>query len=122
MRRRADQLIPLEAAILEAATYLTRRGTPDFHGYALATRIRSVADRRALTAYGTLYRALHRLERAGLLEGFWEDPSRAEAGGRPRRRLYRITPQAAQALARARAEERTAERTRRLKTSVESAS
>jgi PadR family transcriptional regulator PadR len=40
---------------------------------------------------GTLYPILIRLEEAGWLRSRWErvDPSRA---GRPRRRLYRITP------------------------------
>jgi len=42
----------------------------------------------------TIYAALTRLERAGLLEGIWEavDPAKA---GRPRRRLYRLTAEGA---------------------------
>ena len=42
-------------------------------------------------APGTLYPILFRFEEAGWLQSRWEriDPSRA---GRPRRRLYRITP------------------------------
>ena len=46
---------------------------------------------RRLTAYGTLYKALERLERAGYLESRWEDPHAAAAEGRPRRRFYQVT-------------------------------
>ena len=44
---------------------------------------------RALTAHGTLYKALGRLEERGLLTSAWEDAAAAE--GRPRRRLYELT-------------------------------
>lgn len=43
-------------------------------------------------ASGTLYPILLRLERAGWLESRWEDVAPSEVG-RPRRRLYSITPQ-----------------------------
>jgi DNA-binding PadR family transcriptional regulator len=43
-----------------------------------------------LTAHGTLYRALERLEKAGLLSSRWEDPEAAAREQRPRRRLYLI--------------------------------
>ncbi len=75
----------------EAAVALQREGILAFHGYSLAKGMRTNSDRRLLTAHGTLYRALHRLERADLLEGFWEDPGEAEQQSRPRRRLYRLT-------------------------------
>ncbi|MBI2424155.1 MAG: PadR family transcriptional regulator [Candidatus Hydrogenedentes bacterium] len=42
---------------------------------------------------GSLYPALHRLERAGLLESYWEEP---EAGRR--RKFYRITAEGSRAL------------------------
>jgi len=47
---------------------------------------------------GTIYPLLARLERAGWLESEWEhvDPS---VVGRPRRRLYRLTPHGARAAA-----------------------
>jgi PadR family transcriptional regulator PadR len=48
-------------------------------------------DARRLTAYGTLYRALARLEQMGLITSAWEDPMIAADAGRPRRRLYSIT-------------------------------
>jgi PadR family transcriptional regulator PadR len=101
MRRKSDQLIPIEIEILESALALRKGGTGAFHGYALADELKRRTDRRALTAHGTLYRALHRLERAGLIESFWEDPAIAENEGRPRRRLYEVTAQAHVALARA---------------------
>lgn len=100
MRRKADHLIPLETSILTAGIALQKRGTTAFHGYSLAKVIKAETESRMLTAYGTLYRALHRLERAGLVEGFWEDAALAESEGRPRRRLYRITALAHVALAR----------------------
>ena len=46
-----------------------------------------------------------RLEGGGLLESRWEDPELAVEEGRPRRRLYRVTPLGARALAEARAAE-----------------
>ena len=60
-------------------------------------------DTRKLTATGTLYRALHRLEAGGLVENWWEDPDEAAEAGRPRRRFYRITPAGGAALKAARA-------------------
>ena len=56
-----------------------------------------------LTAYGTLYKALDRLERAGYLESRWEDPDYAAEAARPRRRFYRITALGETAAAEARA-------------------
>jgi DNA-binding PadR family transcriptional regulator len=58
---------------------------------------------RRLTAHGTLYKALERLERAGLLTSTWEDPAVAADQGRPRRRLYQVTALGERALAQARA-------------------
>jgi DNA-binding PadR family transcriptional regulator len=115
MRRKADQLIPFEVSVLEAAVVLQKRGTKAFHGYSLAKVIKTASDSRMLTAHGTLYRALHRLERAGLIEGFWEDPGKAMEEGRPRRRLYRLTALSEAALARARAEQRAGRKLRSLK-------
>jgi DNA-binding PadR family transcriptional regulator len=40
---------------------------------------------------GTVYPALRRLERAGLLRSGWEDADAARAQGRPRRRTYGLT-------------------------------
>src|ERR1041384_6971579 len=110
MRRKAGVLIPLEIAVLDAALRLRKRGVTAIHGYALAEEIRDVSDQRLLTSHGTLYRALHRLERAGYITSAWEDAALAEEDGRPRRRLYRPTPPADPALARARREASAAKR------------
>ena len=40
---------------------------------------------------GTVYPALRRLERAGLLESVWEADEDARAQGRPRRKTYHLT-------------------------------
>ena len=115
MRRKADQLIPFELEVLEAAVALASRGSAEFHGFSLAKVIKTSSDHRLLTAHGTLYRALHRLERAGLVEGVWEDPAEAAKEDRPRRRLYRLTALAEVALARARELEREHRQLRSLK-------
>ena len=115
MRRKTDHLIPLEVLILETAVALRKRGAKAFHGYSLAKVLKTKTDRRLLTAYGTLYRALHRLERAGMIESFWEDPADAENEGRPRRRLYRLTALSEIALARVRAQQGSGATLRTLK-------
>ena len=91
MRRKPGHLVPLEIAICEAALALRERSEPAFHGYELAKALRCAADARLLTAYGTLYRALGRLEKMGLLESRWEDPAIPARENRPGRRLYRLT-------------------------------
>ena len=99
MRRAAGAILPLEASILLAAAALGREGDPEFHGFAMAKRLRDVDTARRLTAHGTLYKALGRMEAAGLLASRWEDPNLAADEGRPRRRLYRITGAGTSALA-----------------------
>jgi PadR family transcriptional regulator, regulatory protein PadR len=101
MRRRQGTLVPLEAALLSLAVELARAGRPQFHGFAIAKELAEREAARRLTAHGTLYKALDRLERAGLLESSWEDPAVAADEGRPRRRLYRVTALGEQAVARA---------------------
>ena len=66
-----------------------RAGQASFHGFGLAQIMREQRGSRSLTAHGTLYKALSRLEQFGLLSSRWEDPAAAE--GRPRRRLYELT-------------------------------
>ena len=87
MRRKAGSLVPLELAICAAAAELRRGGVEEFHGYLIAKQIKEHADNRLLTAYGTLYRALARLETMGLLASRWEDANVAAAENRPRRRF-----------------------------------
>ena len=91
MRRKEGALVPLEVSILEAALELRSRGINEAHGFLLAKHIREGRRARRLTAYGTLYKALDRLERAGYLASRWEDPQLAADDGRPRRRHYRVT-------------------------------
>jgi PadR family transcriptional regulator PadR len=47
---------------------------------------------------GTVYPALSRLERDGLLRSAWEDEARAHRDGRPARRYYQITAAGSRAL------------------------
>lgn len=63
------------------------RAAPEFHGYEMAKHLAETAGRSSLAAYGTLYRALSRLEDMGLLKSRWEDPRAAARDGRPVRRL-----------------------------------
>lgn len=99
MRRKQGALLALEADVLEAAASVAGTEEAWIHGYALARRISDAEGGRALTAHGTLYKALGRLTEAGLLEQRWEDADLAVAEGRPRRRLYRITGLGQQAVA-----------------------
>jgi PadR family transcriptional regulator PadR len=91
MRRKPGGLVPLEVAICVSAAQLLRRGTREFHGYEIAKRLGDESDSRLLTAYGTLYRALGRLEKMGMLLSRWEDPQIPARENRPGRRLYTIT-------------------------------
>jgi len=101
MRRKAGALVPLELAICTAAADLRRQGIDEFHGYLIAKEIKEHADNRLLTAYGTLYRALGRLETMGLVSSRWEDAMAAAAENRPRRRFYTLTPAGEEAVAEA---------------------
>jgi DNA-binding PadR family transcriptional regulator len=73
----------------------------EFHGFLLAKTIKDQQEARLLTAHGTLYKALDRLQAAGLLDSRWEDPLAAAAANRPRRRLYHLTAVGEAALAKA---------------------
>lgn len=98
-RRKPGGLRPIEVSILSVGLELALSDEPDFHGFAVAKRIAETEEARRLTATGTLYRALHRMEAAGWLESRWEDPQQAADDGRPPRRLYRVTTAGAAALA-----------------------
>ena len=63
------------------------------HGYAIIETLRQRSGGTFDLPEGTIYPALHRLERDGLLESDWSE----EAGRR--RRIYRLTPKGLQALA-----------------------
>lgn len=101
MRRKPGALVPLELAICRTAADLRHDGGHEFHGYAIAKSLKEATEAKRLTAYGTLYRALGRLERMGLLESRWEDPAIAAQESRPGRRLYRLTAAGDEAIQRA---------------------
>ena len=91
MRRKQGALIDIELSILGTGIDLARQGVAEFYGYAVAKEIRERQEARRLTAHGTLYRALDRLEAGKLLESRLEDAEPAAAENRPRRHLYRVT-------------------------------
>ena len=62
------------------------------HGYAVIEALRDGSNGRFDLTTGTVYPALHRLERAGLVKGTW-----SEVGGR-RRRTYQLTSSGRRAL------------------------
>src|SRR5919106_6961934 len=64
---------------------LSAVGSRPSHGYAIAETLRTRSDGAFDLPEGTLYPALHRLERAGLLSSKW-----SEVNGR-RRRVYQLT-------------------------------
>ncbi|GAA3814957.1 helix-turn-helix transcriptional regulator [Sphaerisporangium flaviroseum] len=66
------------------------------HGYAVKEALRETTEGRIDLPTGTVYPALHRLERAGLIAGSW-----SVVGGR-RRRTYELTATGRSALSRER--------------------
>ena len=67
------------------------------HGYAVKEALREATNEGIDLPTGTIYPALHRLERAGLIDGSW-----SVVGGR-RRRTYQLTKAGRSALHRERA-------------------
>lgn len=98
MRRKVGTLVPLEVAILEALLELRERGATEAHGFRIAKEMQDGEGARRLTAHGTLYKAVGRLEKAGYLVSRWEEPGDVELG-RPRRRLYHVTAEGERAYA-----------------------
>lgn len=94
--RKAGTLLPLEQAILEVGV---RRGAKGMYGFSLAQELADAEGETTLVAHGTLYKALDRMRKAGLLEARWEDADTAAEAGRPRRRFYTVTGLGATALA-----------------------
>ena len=97
-RRTSGTLLPLEQEILVVGLAMKRSGQATFHGFGLAQSMRERTGSRSLTAHGTLYKALARLEEFGLLASRWEDA--AAVDGRPRRRMYELTGQGLELTAR----------------------
>jgi DNA-binding PadR family transcriptional regulator len=107
VRRKPGLLLPIEISILRAGLDLSESGEGEFYGYLVASRMREREGARLLTAHGTLYKALDRMQKAGLLESRWEDPMAAAAEDRPRRRLYHLSAAGERALRMAEAEGRS---------------
>src|SRR5437867_1515363 len=101
MRRKAGRLVDLEVRILERALELNHLGTPEFYGLTMVRALKERGHALPLMGQGTLYKALGRLKKAGLLEARWEPIESASAEGRPPRRFYRITGEGEAALHRA---------------------
>jgi len=68
------------------------------HGYAIVETVRARSAGAFDLAEGTVYPALYRLERQGLLESSWSD------AGTRRRRIYRLTRRGRNELAQQRSE------------------
>lgn len=98
-RRKPGALLSIEVDILEAGLSGRRDGSDEFHGFELARSIAGGRAGRKLTSHGTLYKALGRLEDAGLLASRWEDAEQAHEDGRPQRRLYTVTGEGERRLA-----------------------
>lgn len=90
MRRKPGNLIPIEWSIIQAAFKLRKEGIEEFHGVQIAMKIKDEKEARLLTGYGTLYRALNRLQQRGILQSRWEELLPTD-GNRPRHRYYRLT-------------------------------
>ena len=80
----------------------------DSYGYAILQRVREVSGGRMEWTDGMLYPVLHRLERLGHVEAWWE----VAASGR-RRKYYRITPRGRAQLAEERRQWETVDATLR---------
>lgn len=77
---------------LELLLLATLRARPA-HGYAIIEELKRRSGGAFELPEGTIYPALHRLERGGAIESAWSDES-----GR-RRRVYRLTRKGERALA-----------------------
>jgi PadR family transcriptional regulator, regulatory protein PadR len=91
MKRKPNDLVPSEIAVLEVAQELYRLGTKRFHGYQIAKAIDKCGDKSYANGYGTLYRALERLEKLGFLTSYWEEVDASDRQKPPRRRFYQLT-------------------------------
>jgi DNA-binding PadR family transcriptional regulator len=104
MRRRHDQLLPLEEDLLVIAVALKEMsagtsGAKDgwFHAYPVA-KLLSEEHGNSLLSNGTLYRSLRGMAERGLLERRVESDAEALTHAGPPRRYYRLTPKGAAAL------------------------
>jgi PadR family transcriptional regulator PadR len=72
------------------------------HGWEICTRLEHTGGGALRLKEGSLYPALYRMERDGLVAAHWESDSSARRG--PRRRIYRLTAKGRRRLAAARNE------------------
>ncbi|HEY7088300.1 MAG TPA: helix-turn-helix transcriptional regulator [Tepidisphaeraceae bacterium] len=86
----------LETLVLSAL----RKG--DAHGFEILRRLRDAGEGALELKEGSLYPALYRLERQGMIKGEWEDSTTPRRG--PRRRIYRLTDKGRRQLEKARGE------------------
>jgi PadR family transcriptional regulator PadR len=89
-------LLPMRAETLKGhldGLLLAALEPGPLHGYAIMDALRAGSGGRVDLPTGTIYPALHRLERAGLVKGSW-----SHAGGGRRRRVYRLTAAGRRAL------------------------
>ena len=93
--RKPGTLLPLERRVLELAV---RHAPAGVYGFALAQELADQHGATRLVSHGTLYKALDRMRRAGLLAADWEDADAAADEGRPRRRIYVVTAEGNRAL------------------------
>ncbi len=93
-------LLPMRAEVLKGhldGLLLAALEAGPRHGYAVMEALREGSGGTFDLPTGTVYPALHRLERAGLVQGSWSDgPGRA-------RRAYQLTAAGVRALAEQRA-------------------
>jgi transcriptional regulator len=66
----------------------------ELHGWAISERIRQMSDDVVLVPQGSLYPALHRLERRGLIDAEW-----GESDNNRKAKYYRLTPSGRKQLA-----------------------
>jgi transcriptional regulator len=85
------QLLPgtLEMLVLQTLVFGPR------HGHGIATTIQRTSDELLLVDHGSLYPALQRLERAGLIDSEW-----GTSDNKRRARYYRLTESGRAKLAR----------------------
>ena len=90
MRRASpDTLVPNEERTLLAALALRRLGFERFHGYKLASQLRSMHHTNRAMSYSTLYRCLDRLADRGfvtVVDGEAAGPARG-----PKRKEFELT-------------------------------
>lgn len=74
----------------------------DAHGFEILKRLESAGSGALNLKEGSLYPALYRLEKSGLVKAQWESNTTPRRG--PRRRIYHLTPQGRRRLDDARSE------------------